>query len=132
MYNYIINAVLRFAKTNNIDIQDNRLDHQIISDILNRPVNYIGDELYKLIDTVTAQGSSKKNNNADIIEYIEKNFCNPDLSVKMLADIFDASTSTVSATAVKRTGMGVRDFINYLKRTVLTPGDYRIETQHLL
>lgn len=115
LYNHLISTALRFAKANNISVKSDKLDYEIISEMLNRPISEMSAELDKLIDFIIDTHSVKHRRNTDITNYIENNWGNPDLSVKLLADEFKVSTSSVSSIVKNNTGMGVREFINHLR-----------------
>ena len=115
LYNHLISTALRFAKANNISVKSDKLDYEIISEMLNRPISEMSAELDKLIDFIIDTHSVKHQRNTDITNYIENNWGNPDLSVKLLADEFKVSTSSVSSIVKNNTGMGVREFINHLR-----------------
>jgi len=117
LYNYILNTVLRVMRIKKISTSDNKLEFEIINDILAKQPHEAYLSMMHLIDTILGYGENSgiKTNYDEIIKYIEENFNNPNLSLKLLAEHFNVTQSTISMVIKKITGIGFHKYITNLR-----------------
>ena len=117
LYNYILNTVLRVMRIKKLSTADNKLEFEIINDILANPPEDAHKSMMHLIDTILKYGENvnTKSDYDEIIDYIEKNFNNPNLSLKLLAEHFHVTQSSISMVIKKITGIGFHKYIVNLR-----------------
>lgn len=117
LYNYILNIVLRVMRIKKLSTADNKLEFEIINDILAKTPEDAHKSMMHLIDTILKYGENvnTKSDYDEIIDYIENNFSNPNLSLKLLADHFHVTQSSISMVIKKITGIGFHKYIVNLR-----------------
>ncbi|MBQ6894653.1 MAG: helix-turn-helix transcriptional regulator [Clostridia bacterium] len=70
-----------------------------------------------MIDCISANNSNENKNNfvIKIIDYVEKNYMNPELSVSVISDYFNVHISYLSTTFKKQMGVGLSEYIQSIR-----------------
>lgn len=113
-YTQIITIILRVMRVKNIPMPDNMLEHQILSDILNKPITEVWRGILNLLDLLNSyqlRGETK----TDIVTYIQQNFSDKDLSLDQLAVLFNLQPNYVSNLIKSNLGIGFHEYVTQLR-----------------
>lgn len=116
LYNYILSVLLRAVKINNISPFENKLDYEIINGMISADPSVTVANIYMLIDYITENAAKNNAPPAErIIEFINENYCSPDLSLKYLADEFSLKQSSLSAILKLKLETGFHKYLTGLR-----------------
>lgn len=119
LFNTIANIILKAMRIKDVPFKDNKLDFEILNDILNQPPEFIIRDLFTLIDYFIASSDTQKTisgTDADeIINYIKENFTFTDLSLEFLAEYFHTASSNISNMIKASLGIGYHEYLTSLR-----------------
>lgn len=119
LFNTIANIILKAMRIKDIPFKDNKLDFEILNDILNQPPEFIIRDLFTLIDYfITSSNSQKSPAGTDVEEiilYIKDNFTFTDLSLEFLAEYFHTASSNISNMIKTSLGIGYHEYLTSLR-----------------
>lgn len=119
LYNNIANIILKAMRIKEVPFKDNKLDFEILNDILNQPPEAIACDLFTLIDYLIAGADTQKpvsgTNVDEIIQYIKENFAFTDLSLEFLAEYFHTASSNISNMIKASLGIGYHEYLTSLR-----------------
>lgn len=133
LYSQVLIIIFKVMKIKNIPIDDNKLDFEVFSEVLNKDA----DEIYRIIllylDKISsfAGSASAKSSGNNMIEYINENFSDPNMSLEMIASKFNTTTSYVSLIIKNNLGIGFYKYLTGLRieraKYLLDTTDYNIQ-----
>lgn len=119
LYNNIANIILKAMRIKDVPFKDNKLDFEVLNDILNQPPEAIARDLFTLIDYFIAGADTQKpasgTNVDEIIQYIKENFAFTDLSLEFLAEYFHTASSNISNMIKTSLGIGYHEYLTSLR-----------------
>lgn len=127
LYAQIINIMLKVMRIKGIPYSnENKLDFEIISELLSSPVDVIYKKILSIIEKFSMNASNfmNKSENENIIGYINDNYCNSSLSLDYLATLFGTRANYISSLIKNRLGVGFHEYVTNLRiskaKTLLT------------
>ena len=119
LFNTIANIILKAMRIKDVPFKDNKLDFEILNDILNQPPEFITRDLFTLIDYfITSSNNQKTTSGTDVDEiilYIKDNFTFTDLSLEFLAEYFHTASSNISNMIKASLGIGYHEYLTSLR-----------------
>lgn len=121
----LLNTICRVMRIKDIGFDENKLDFEIYSEIINKTPEEIYKEILFLIDKISSKAvaSDSITNGEKIVNYLNTNFKNSDLSLDTIAAEFNTTPSYVSTIIKNKLGIGFSKYISNLRVT---------EAMHLL
>ena len=101
-----------------IPYNNTSLDFEIINDCLNKPIHQAHQDMMAMVELVLNYSKDEKKcdrQTAEIIEYINENFTQHDLSLCFLADRFFMSQSKMSSLLSSQLNMGFHAYLSGLR-----------------
>lgn len=119
LYTQILANIFKVMHTRNISYQEGFSEFEIYSRILTKSCPEIYVEILSLLDTIQA---AKNNANpealaVELIEYINQNYMDPDLSLASLAEHFHVQPTYVSTLVKSSLGEGFHKHLSFLRIT---------------
>ncbi|MBE5039580.1 helix-turn-helix domain-containing protein [Ructibacterium gallinarum] len=114
LYNYILNTILKFIHINKISYMDEMLDFEITNKILSQPLAGIRNEINQIIDYVSSLKHTKTNFD-DLYTYIKENCNSSELSLKILADVFSMSQSSITRMIQDNTKFSFKELLSNIR-----------------
>ena len=114
LYNYILNTILKFIHINKISYMDELLDFEITNKILSQPLAGIRSEINQIIDYVSSLKHTKTNFD-DLYVYIKDNCNSSELSLKVLADVFSMSQSSITRMIQDNTKFSFKELLSNIR-----------------
>lgn len=119
LFNNLANIIIKAMRVKNIPFKDNKLDFEILNDILNQPPEGIKRDIETLIDYVLTNSDTKKAQSGtdvdEIVNYIRENFAFTDLSLEFLAGYFHTASSNISNLIKTNLGIGYHEYLTSLR-----------------
>ncbi len=130
-YNYIVNAILSFMHTHEIEYMDGELyDYEIVERMLSQSIVGIRSEVEYLIEYICKQRRRDVHFN-DLIAYIDDNYSMKELSLEYLSDEFNMSQSNITRIIQSATGMPFKKYLAKVRvdkaKAMLVSTDYSVE-----
>ncbi len=113
LYNQLLNIVIKTIHIKKTPFKDNRLDFEIINDIMQQPPDDIKKELLSLLSYIieSAPDAGDNTNISEIIKYIDDNYTFSELSLEYLSKYFHISSSNLSNLIKITLGVGFHEYI---------------------
>lgn len=119
LFNNLANIVLKAMRIKDVPFKDNKLDFEILNDILNQPPEAVKKDIEAVIDYFVTEASAPKpvaTTNVDkIILYIKENYAFTDLSLEYLAEYFHTASSNISNSIKSTLGIGYHEYLTSLR-----------------
>ncbi len=113
---FIIGVLLKAVRLKGVPYKANAIDSQIINDILSLPESHIKEEIYKLLEFAQSGMSTRSSVEADkVIEYINSNYQNSQISLNTIATYFGCGMSTISEVVKNSVGVGFHEYVKMLR-----------------
>lgn len=117
LYSQVLNILFRVMKIKNIPVDDTKMDFELYSEILSKEPDDIYRHILLYLDKISsyAQSNSARLAGDSMIEYINENFLNPDISLEDIASRFNTTSSYVSLTVKNKLGIGFYKYLTGLR-----------------
>lgn len=117
LYTQILTTIFKVMRTRNISYNDNQLDFEIYSNILTKSCADIYKEIVLLLDTISIAKAAEASVNLgeEIINYINDNYGNEDLSLDSLAGKFNVQPTYVSTIVKNTIGVGFHKYLTTIR-----------------
>lgn len=118
LINTLVNAISEISiSCKNEFVKDTNILEQLVRC---RTINELQIKMIDILDKAEKHFNEEKKSEGtelirDIIKFIENNYCNPDLSVSMVAEEFNMSIVTLSKFFKKHSGTGMLDYIHQIR-----------------
>lgn len=133
VYNRCKNIVLSCMKEINGDTEGYKLNSKIEEFDKIEDLYRVFDDFLPIIENYFKEKSAQKTASLtdNIIEYIEQNYLDKNLSAKTISDKFDMNTAYINRLFKNKTGKSIGDYINYYRidkaKVLLKDSDLTIE-----
>ncbi len=116
LYTQILMTIFRAMRVKKIKYSEDKLDFEILNDICERPIPEIKSEIQLLLQHIKEYEQVTDTSLAQsIIQYIDENFDNPDISLDYIASLFRANSSYISAALSMALGSGFHEYLTGLR-----------------
>ena len=119
LFNNLANIVLKAMRIKDVPFKDNKLDFEILNDILNQPPEEVKQDIESVIDYFVTEASAPKpaaaTNVDKIILYIKENYAFTDLSLEYLGEYFHTASSNISNSIKSTLGIGYHEYLTTLR-----------------
>lgn len=115
----IATVILKAIRIKGISYRNNKLDFEILNELLNQPPKEIKHDIMTLVDYYFSNGDVRqyqnKVNASECIDYIKNNFTFSELSLDFLASHFHTTPSNISTIIKTYLGMGYHEYVTTLR-----------------
>ncbi len=120
LFNNIANIILKAMRIKEIPLKDNKLDFEILNEILNQPYEQIRLDIESLIAHLMKNNAGSKPQTGgididEIVQYIKDNYTSCDLSLEFLAEHFHTAPSNISNMIKTSLKIGYHEYLTTLR-----------------
>ena len=94
---------------------ENSIDYKSISNILDKPINEIRNEILILLSEFKADYNLQNPTAMNIIAYLQNNYHNPELSLDNIATTFSISKTYVSSILKNHLGITFKEYLTSVR-----------------
>lgn len=112
LYSQIIHIITKIMRSKNINTD---IDYRTISEILDRPIDDIRNEILILLSNFKTTINIQKPTAANITAYLQSEYKNPNLSLDTIAEVFSINKAYASSILKKHLGMSYKDYLSSIR-----------------
>ncbi len=117
LYLQILSLILKAIRIHKINTDDNKFEFEIYASFSNKTTAEIYYDILQYIELLARKAAtySPAQKNKNIIEFINQHACDPNLSLKTIAETFGTTPSNVSTLLKNALGIGFHTYITDLR-----------------
>ena len=117
LYSQIIIIILKVFRIKNLPAHDTLTEYEVSNEILSHTPKVIQQEIILLIDRLITNSDAKNNKStgSNIVDFINENMNDNNLSLEMIASHFSSNAKTVSSMLKNTLNIGFHEYLSNLR-----------------